>query len=349
MKKFLTLCLLPLTLAFLSPLDTLRFGPKSGAEVKKSMTIGLEMNIEELNFVVDGEEMPPETFGEALDQAFVLEVVQTVTDKYIQVKDGQLVELIRSFDTLDVTVEMGEEVTEESGDDSLVGKQVRFAWNEKTSAYDKEWFECEGEEGMLKSLSEDMDMRRLLPAGSVKPDQEWKLEGKDMGALMWPGITSAEDVDLSGADLDPEQAEMAQMVIDDLGPAFEEALKGMKIGLKYVGVREVEGEELAEIAINIDGTMSMDMGELIKKVAESQGGEEMSGADITLTMSMGMKGEGTLLWNNKNGHLHNYKLDATMDFTLTGDLDVDVEGESHSASAKLKVGGKASWEMGIVK
>jgi hypothetical protein len=349
MNKFLALCLLPLTLAFLSPLDTVRFGPKSGTEVKKSMTVGLEMNIEELNFVVDGEEMPPEALGEALDQAFVMEVVQTVTDKYIKVKEDQVEELIRSYDSMQVTLEMGEEVTEETGTEGLAGKQVRFVRNDKTGAYDKEWFECEGEEQMLKSLSEDMDMRRLLPSGSVKPDQEWKLEGKDMGVLMWPGITSAEDIDLSQADLDAQQAELAQMMMDDLGPRFEEALQGMKIGLKYVGVREVEGVELAEIAINIDGTMSMDMGELIEKIAASQGGEQMEGADITLTMTMGMKGEGALLWNNQNGHLHSYKLDATMDFAINGDLDVDVQGESHSASATIKLVGKANWDLSTIQ
>ncbi|MFM7282923.1 MAG: hypothetical protein ACKO32_14215 [Planctomycetia bacterium] len=350
MNKFLALCLLPLTLAFLSPLDTVRFGPKSGSEVKKSMTIGLELNIEEFDIVVDGEELPRDALGEALDQAFVMEVVQTVTDKYIKVKEDQVEELIRSYDSMQVTMEMGEEVNEETGTEGLVGKQVRFARNEKTGAFDKEWFECEGEEEMLKGLSEDMDMRRLLPSGSVKPDQEWKLEGKDMGALMWPGVTSANDLDLSAADLDAEQAEIAQMVMDDLSPRFEEALKGMKIGLKYVGTREVEGEELAEIAINIDGTMVMDMGDLIKKVAESQGGgEEMAGADIKLSVQMGMKGEGALLWNNKSGHLHSYNLDATMEFTINGDLDVDAKGESHSASATIKLAGKANWDLSTVK
>lgn len=349
MNKFLALCLLPLTLAFLSPLDTVRFGPKSGSEVKKSMTIGLELNIEEFDIVVDGEELPREMLGE-LDQAFVMEVVQTVTDKYIKVKEDQVEELIRSYDSMQVTMEMGEEVNEETGTEGLVGKQVRFVRNEKTGAFDKEWFECEGEEEMLKGLSEDMDMRRLLPSGSVKPDQEWKLEGKDMGALMWPGVTSANDFDLSAADLDAEQAEIAQMVMDDLSPRFEEALKGMKIGLKYVGTREVEGEELAEIAINIDGTMVMDMGDLIKKVAESQGGgEELADADIKLSVQMGMKGEGALLWNNKSGHLHSYNLDATMEFTINGDLDVDVQGESHSASATIKLAGKANWDLSTVK
>jgi hypothetical protein len=114
-------------------------------------------------------------------------------------------------------------------------------------------------------------------------------------------------------------------------------------------VREVEGVELAEIAINIDGTMSMDMGELIEKIAASQGGEQMEGADITLTMTMGMKGEGALLWNNQNGHLHSYKLDATMDFAINGDLDVDVQGESHSASATIKLVGKANWDLSTIQ
>jgi hypothetical protein len=166
---------------------------------------------------------------------------------------------------------------------------------------------------------------------------------------MWPGLTSAEEIDLSSADLDPEQAEIVQMIIDDLGPRFEEALMGIKIGLRYVGTREVEGAELAEIAISVDGTMGMDVNELIKKIAESQGGEEMAGADITLSVQMGLKGEGSLLWNNQNGHLHSYKLDATLDFTINGDLNLDVQGESHSASATIKLAGKANWDLSTVE
>ena len=125
----------PLLLALAIPGDELEFHPKSGAEVKKELKLAIELKPEKIEFTVNGESMPPENLGGLGDTTMKVKLAVDVTDKYVQSKEGRPTDLLRTFDSLALSYEAGEEKGDAPKFDQLEGKTVRFKWNGDSDAY----------------------------------------------------------------------------------------------------------------------------------------------------------------------------------------------------------------------
>ena len=81
--SLLALALTPALFAFGLRGDALSFHPEAGSEVEKTCSMTGSLYIDDIMITADGEQLPAEMFGEALDQALEAKrpvIIDVVTD-----------------------------------------------------------------------------------------------------------------------------------------------------------------------------------------------------------------------------------------------------------------------------
>jgi len=337
--------LAPLCLAFMPAADELRYDPKPGTEVAKKLDVGLELNIDELTVEMNGQPLPSGAMGQVQDMTITLELALGVTEKLAGVKDGRATDLLRTFDSIHGKAEAGEESSEESFTD-MEGKTVRFLWDAEKGEYKKSWHECTGKDEILNTLSPDMDVSALLPSKKVAKGDKWEVGGNRVLSLLMPGLQPG-TIDLDKAGMGAEQSKAMQILIDELGPQFEEGLKHLKVACEYEGSRDADGVNVGDVKLHIEGELKLDIGPVIERIAAEQGGggpEPTVSAGVTLEI----KGDGGMLWNAETHMLQSYTLDADLQLHVKADVAVNQDGQEMKFKAALGVGGKGSWKLGTV-
>ena len=177
-----------------APVD-LAYAPAEGTQVTRRITSTLELSLDELLVVMDGQEIPPEYLPDLqidVNNTFVLEVV----DRVEKGGDGRPRRLHRTFaavtDEATTTVFMPpdlDETVRHTGTCALVGKSVVFAWDDKAGKYDVAFADGVGEDEPLAGLVEDLDFRSLLPDGAVEIGAEWSVDPSFLHQLEAPGGT----------------------------------------------------------------------------------------------------------------------------------------------------------------
>ncbi len=325
----LSLALVPLFSA-----DDIAFRPAAGSSVAKGLTIDVELGLDEVTMSMNGQELPPEMLGEVGDQKLLVHLMMEVTEKYVSVKEGRPLELLRTFDELSAEIEFGGEAESNEDADELKGKTVRFLWNEGESRYDKSWHESSGDEEDLESLSEDMDLRVLLPKKSVSAGDTWEVAGAELAPLFMPGGFA------SGGE---DEGDEAAAIEDELVAQLESFVKDFKVTCKYAGTREDGDVKAAEITFLFEGAPKLDMGAIIERVAAAQG--DAPDADVTAMVGASFKGEGTLLWNNAAGHVHAFDMQSALELDVDISADVNEEGQAFRIEIGAAASGQVTWKM----
>ena len=338
--------LAPLFLAFVPAADEIRYDPKPGTEVGKKLDVSLELSIDDVNVEMNGQPLPAGALGQVQDMTITLELAVGVTEKLAGVKDGRATDLLRTFDSIHGKAEAGEESSEESFSD-MEGKTVRFLWDGEKSEYKKSWHECSGKDEILNTLAPDMDVSALLPAKKVAKGDKWEVGGSKVLSLLMPGLQPG-SVDLDKAGLPAEQAKAMQIMIDELGPQLEEGLKHLRVSCEYEGSHDADGANVADVKLHLEGELKLDIGPAIERIAaeESHGGPEPT---VEGSVTLSIKGDGSLLWNVETHMLHSYALDADLQLQVKADVSADQGGQEMKFKAALGVGGKGSWKLGTVK
>lgn len=335
----------PLLLAFVPAADELRFDPKPGTEVAKKLDVGLELSVDDVSIDMNGQPLPPEAIGQLQDQALNLALALEVTEKLTGVKDGRATDLLRTFDKVKLKAEFGSESKDESID-KMEGKTVRFLWDDEKGEYKKSWHECSGEDGVLDALSADMELSALLPEKKVSKGDKWEVGGSHMLSLLLPGVQGG-PLDLSKANLGASESKAAQIMIDEIQPQLEEGLKHLKVICEYDGSHEVEGQSVADVKLHLEGELKLDLGPMIERIAEEEGGGVKP--DVSATVTFGLKGDGKLSWNAASKMLQDYELESDLSIALAADAQVSEGGQDMKFHASLKVGGKGSWKLASAK
>lgn len=335
------LCLTPFLLALAPVADEIAFAPKAESEVAKKLAMQVELKFQDVSVTVDGQPMPGEALGEFGNQSMLLDLAMDVTEKYVASKGGRPIDLLRTFDEVSLEAEFGDQ-RNESSMPKLAGKTVRFRWNEDEKTYEKSLEGGEGGDDLLDALGDDMDLRLLLPAKKVSEGDTWDVDGKGLMALFLPGFAGG---DFGGGGLDGEGAEVVALIEDELGQQFAAFLAEFKVHCKYEGLREEGGVPLARIRFDYDGGPKLDLAGLIERLAEKSSGGEMPEFDLTADLAIGMKGEGTLDWDQSAARLSAFEMKT--DLTLSFDVDADVSegGEQHTLSMTGSLGGTAGWTL----
>jgi hypothetical protein len=330
--------------------DKLAFQPAAGSTLTKSYTIGGEFTLDDISLIVDGQDL-----GGMLEQF----EVSVKTDSRIEIKDayravagGRPTDLLRTFDALTSTVHVDmtpaqPEMPEFTSSSSLEGKTVAFRWNEDEHEYERSFHEHTGDEELLEGLEEDMDLRAFLPPGEVSDGDTWTVELSKLESLVAPG---------GNLRMIPEKGDMD----DEAMEKFEEMFKDFDFGdmlegdctCTFKGAHEEGGVRVAEIAIEIEVSATMDLSELLEKAIraaiEEGGAEEKVDVSLdTADFNLDFQGKGTLLWSLGAGRVHSFQIsgESTIDIDLSVGVEDKAGGESHDLDASLELTGSMHEEV----
>ncbi len=319
-----------------------RFAPQVGTSVAKTFASVMTFELDDLSVMVDGENVMGmigvPTMSMTLDRTI------TVEDEYRSMGEGRPSKVVRTFETLltkaDADVEMaGESQTETSeGSSDLEGKEVVFTWDEAAGEHTVEWApDNSGDAALLDGLEEDMDLRVFLPGRAVKTGDSWELPLSIVQRLWAPGG----DLGWSSDDSDEQmEATLKAFTGQFLGDSLEQMVTGTRTAT-YQGMRELEGVNVAVIAITIDLEIALDMAdmimELVGSIAEMPAEIDFELTRATFTGSTAYEGE--LLWNMTGGFVHSMELEGTLEGSMDVELSVDAMGETTDVSASAVFSG----------
>ncbi|HTF90765.1 MAG TPA: hypothetical protein VK843_20260 [Planctomycetota bacterium] len=333
----------PLLLALEPRGDALTFHPAKESSLTKNNEITMSFELGDMTMMVDGSDMSGQ-----IPADFTGEMNMSITwiDKYLDLKDGKPLELIRSYEEMKGSMDMnaqGESHNTEIPEfDALSGKAIKFKWNDEKKDYDVTFHECEGEDKLLKTQQVDMDYRMMLPTKEVAVGDKWEVP-TDFVKTVLDGIKNG--------DMGDDEAGIASILQDELFPQMEKLLDKFKTTCEYKGHREEDGVDAGVIAITIEGKGDLDLKSMIEAIVAEKmpAGVEMN-MDIKKAMlGLSMTGKGELLWNQASGHV--LSMNQTADFTIDVGFDasIDAQGESHTIEAQVEMPGKFESKMAVKK
>ncbi len=329
---------IPLVVGLAAVADELTFHPGKDAKTQKELRMEAEFKVEEASFTVNGEPMPGEVLDQVMAQEILLSLAIDATETFLATKDGKPTDLLRSYEKIKMSAEIGDETQQSDTPSELEGKSVRFTWNEKTKTFDKAFHESKGDEGELESLIDDMEVRALLPDKKVSEGDTWTIDATALESLFFPGgAISGQQDSGEGPDLDE--------MVESVGQQIQEALKDFRVTCTYKGTRDEGGARVGVIAFVYDGKADIDLVPMLEKLAESVGGEGVPEMDFTASAAMELEGEGLLLWDLAAGVMHSYEMKSKVGFDLNVQVHADQDGQQIEVSLAGSLGGNVTWEM----
>ena len=340
------LCLAPVLalplLALSSRGDEVSFHPADGSSVSKELNFSSTFYLDDLSVVMDGQELPPEMLGAAMEEGLLIDASIGVTDQYVSTKGGKVLTLLRTFDSL--SMEGGPESGAESVDEfgGLEGETVKFAWDEDSGEYLKSFHESEGDEGQLENLSVDMDMLELLPKGEVSEGDTWEVKGEGLAHVFLPGGLP---LNPDAGDESAEASLITELIQEEIGAQLEEAFDAFAIRCTYAGTREDDEVSLGVIEFEFEGDAAMDLSDMIQSLIDLQGAAMGVEADVSASLDMELEGKGTLLWDLAAGRINNCEMSGELTVMIDIEADIEAQGEAHTGELSAEVSSEMSWGM----
>jgi hypothetical protein len=352
-SKLLLLTLaVPALVSLAVPGDRLHFAPEAGTELTKSFNTTVELSLDEMRMVMNGEEQDPSMFE--MEMTMTNSSEYSWTDTYMSLGEGRPTQLVRSFDTLSnmTTTSQSNQFTgsvdfDVSSTSELDGVSIVFTWNEEDGEFVASFPEDEeGDADLLEDLTEDTDLRGFLPEGAVAEGDTWSADPGYLINLLGPG---------GNLKLVPNEEDLP----DGAGPqpgsdlSFNEMLGEIEgeVTCEYKGLRDVDGHKLASIAIEIDVSSANDLTELIKKKMEeidlsAQGVEmDFQSADVELAV----EGEGTLLWDVEGGFFSSFEFSGDMSQTMDMAMSMNTPGGDMDIEQTMEMSGTIEFDFGATK
>jgi len=316
----------PIFVASHAPATKIAFTASEGTTLTKIFTSRLELELDEMRVLRDGQE--PDGLPE-LEMKVTTDLDVVVKDEYLALADGAPRKLRRSFETIDVSTLMAMEVNlqgQTNNQDSTVqagsklqGETIEFTWNEETKEYGLAFVENEGDKELLEGLFEDMDLRAFLPGREVEVGDEWEIEPREISTVMAPGGDLKLVPEELAYDMSPMSGQMGE-----LSDWFDENLQG-KVSCRLDEIRSEGEDRIAVIAIKLELENDVDLTEMaqeeLERIELPPGAGEIEVAHMLIDLRI--EGEGVLLWNLGAGHFH--ALDVENDFEMKMDIGVSLE------------------------
>jgi hypothetical protein len=333
----------PLLLALEPRGDALTFHPAKDSSLTKVTEIEMSFSLGDITLIVGGNDMGGQIPG---DVSGDMDMSMTWTDKYVDLKDGKPLELIRTYDEMSGSMDMNAAGQANSNDipdfDALSGKSIKFKWNAEKDAYDISYHECDGEEKLLKTQQVDMDYRMMLPTKEVAVGDKWTVQ-TDFIRQMLDGIKNG--------DMGDDDAGIGIILQDELFPQLEKLVDKFKTTCEYKGKRDEEGISVGVIAVTIEGSGSLDLKSMIEAIISEQ---MPAGADVEFDISQAdlglrMSGKGEVLWNLASGHVLSAEQEAEFTVNVTLEAALTAQGQDQSIEAEVELPGKFKQTMTLKK
>ncbi len=256
--------------------------PEAGTELVRTYRIGGSMRMTEFKIEANGEEHQPEDVPELQISGKSHFVVR---DELLEVEDGDLRKLRRSYETLEdsrsFTGPAGENESERESE--LDGETVVFTWDEAAGEWKATAEDEELDADLLDELRVDLSLAELLPPDEVEEDASWTLPGSAAALLLQP---------LGELGLRAEQ-EPEGDAARRLSRRLQESLTG-SIEVTYRGTREEEGGlvlAVLELEIEVQLAASIEV-------------PEAGTQEVAIERELA----GELLWNTAAGRLHSLNI-----------------------------------------
>lgn len=331
-RSLVPLLVVPALLAFSELGEQVSYAPKAGLTLTKTFSQKDETMLDDMSVVMNGEEQDPSMA--AMEQEISNHLDVKLTDEYASVADGRPTVLKRTFDKIAAGANMkmsnqmmGDMTINMKGTSELEGQTVVFTWNEDDGAYAVKFAEEGGaDEALLEDLTEDTDLRALLPTSDVEEGTTWEVEPEELRKVLAFG---------GALKLDMEAEDMPE-IMSGFGdpknmPSADQFLGEMEgtVTAEYRGSREEEGVRVAVIHVALAVNSAKDMTDFFREAmeeAEMPEGMEMKMDYKSVDMEFELEGEATLLWNLGGGHLHSFELVGKGSTTMDMAVAMEIEG-----------------------
>jgi hypothetical protein len=330
--------------------ETIAFAPKDGTKLTKTYELTMVSELDDMQALMNGEESP---MMPSMEMTTTTSLKLVVTDEYVSVKDGAPRKLVRTFDNLDhevampMSMEMMGETMEvdmhATGTSPLEGKQVTFTWDADAGVYKKAYPEGDdGDVDLLDALAEDMDLRAFLPSGAVAEGDSWDVEPQAVLDALFPGGDLAFHMESDG-----DEAPMGGGGADSFPPpsAVWQDLDGSSVSAKFAGTREVDGQRVAviEIEVELEGTGDLTdfMAEQIAEQMPEGIEAEVGGADV----ESAIEAKGELLWNLSAGHAVSLSFEGEQSSIMNQSFSVAFGGDSMEIEQTMETSGELQFKV----
>lgn len=346
-KLLLSAALLaPVLVAFTLPAEKIRFAPAAGADATKTFENKMELSLDHLSVTMNGNEMPgmPE-----MDMSMTHSQKVAVTDEYVAM-EGALPKLLkRHFDSMEsgaaVSVKM--EMAGQSNNNDmnvkaqseLDGKTVVFTWDADAKEYKKAFDPTEEKAELLEGLTEDMDLRVLLPDHEVKKGDAWDVDVKSLVHVLAPGGNLAFKPEEGADEADPMSGMGMGAGMGSMHDYLSDLLEG-ECKATLSDVREEDGKQLAVIKLTMKISSSKDMTDVVKdamKDSEKPEGVEMDFDHMDVDLKLECEGE--LIWNLAANRVESLELSGPVSMNMDMAMKVAMGDRSMNLEQAFELSG----------
>ncbi|MFT7668368.1 MAG: hypothetical protein ACI8X5_001060 [Planctomycetota bacterium] len=350
--SLLALLTVPALFAFQPRGRSISFHIAEGTTQTKVFTNSYEMSLDEMSMMMNGQASPVQPEIEMLITA---KQNVTVTDEYVGVSDGAPTKLLRSYDEatsskatemeMDVMGQVQSSDSSSESETELTGNTVQFKWNAEGDEFVASFPDGEADEGLLTGLTEDMDLRALLPEDEVAEGDTWKIEPFALASIFSPGG----DLKLVASEEGNEDELGMNSDMGDTSDWFTEDTEG-EVTATFTGMREMEdGVNVAVITLQIEITNAADLTE--KMAADMEDAElppmvesmELESMDIQVEI----EGEATLLWDVASGCMQSFELEAEISLVADSAMALAAQGQEMSIESSFELSGSITASVSI--
>jgi hypothetical protein len=324
-----------------APAD-LAFGVEQDATLQKRLVGELSLDLSDVWVTLNGEETPAEMFDMETEGRSEVTTTVVVTDRYARVAGGDVLELLRTYETVEEESDSSG-MLEDSGEDDddevealeeVQGRTLRFA----RESVDDDWTREAADDGDdfeadLDELAADLDHLALLPTEEVAVGDEWSIALKSLGTLLEPGVDMAAQIEG-----DADVSDMPEEMASQLRALFEDN----EITCTYVDDEGADGVELARIELSGKVEAELDLtsvaGDLFndEKSGDGEPGPELSTASVAIVIEV----DGALLWNLDAGRFERFEL--TAEASGDAELEAIIAIPEHDMEFTMNMGGSVT-------
>ncbi len=289
--------------------EAFRFQPAAGSALDKHFMTKGDLRLVGLELEYDGTVCDPAMFGLDGEALFRFGYELASRDEYKEIVPGRPTELLRTFAGLGFWVESDEGYETRRTGDGLIGKTIRYVWDERAKTYRRSYVGDKGTPTQLAEMDEDLDLRALLPANEVEEGETWVVEGETLASVLVPGLDFERALE--------DEHDFLGTIPDELAAALREALRSARATCRYEGYEEGGSEHGI---IGFEGQVRADVAldpELFFR--------DRSSEDIEVSSLMaGIKSDlsGRCRWNLSEGRFESFEMEGAGEIILEFDLDV---------------------------
>jgi hypothetical protein len=330
-------------------LETIAFRPAEGAAVTKAFRNTMRYDLTDMEVLMNGEEngMMPRM---DMEMETVSSIV--VTDTYGKVDGGRPESLLRSYDGVELEFNMAMsaegglgggavESPQGTGSSPLQGREVGFTWDSDKDDYELSWADSETGEDvhLLRDLTEDMDVRGLLPSKNLAVGERYEIPLIALVDVLAPGGDLKLDMDLGDAQMAMGSMGTDPQMMSNIRQMFGDQLEGSATGTLREVV-ELDGSRIAVIDLDIQVDTTSDMTDILVEIMDEQAQEGMEFTLDRADVEFALDATGELHWNISKGHVHALDLEGESAMAMDMGVNVDFGGQTMDLDMSMEMEGE---------